>query len=39
MSMRSHVNPSVDKVIFNRTAGRTKQINIRPISMRGGTRL
>lgn len=36
---RSDVNNKVDKKIFARTAAKTKKINVKPTSMRGGIRL
>lgn len=36
---RSPVEPSVDSVVFHRTARRTKAINLYPRIMRGGIRL
>ena len=36
---RSHVNPSVDKAAFHRTAQATRKVNIAPRIMRGGIRL
>lgn len=39
MLRRKRMNPRTDRKVFARTATRTKKINIRPIAMRGGTRL
>lgn len=36
---RTPVNPSVDKKVFTQTADKTKAINVKPVIMRGGTRL
>lgn len=39
MSKRRETIKKVDEKIFKRTAADTKLINIKPTSMRGGTRL
>lgn len=39
MSVRKPVKSSKDKKIFSNTAGKTKEVNVKPVSMRGGTRL
>lgn len=39
MSYRESRDPHRDKVAFTRTAAKTKDINVRPKIMRGGTRL
>ena len=39
MSSRRETNKKVDKKIFRRTAVRTREINVKPTSMRGGTRM
>lgn len=39
MSKRSKVNYKKDAKIFNKTAKKTKTINLSPKAMRGGTRL
>ena len=39
MSKRSKVSHGKDAKIFNRTAKKTKKINLAPKAMRGGTRL
>lgn len=36
---RKPVNKSVDKKVFTNTADKTKAINVKPVIMRGGTRL
>lgn len=36
---RESVNPALDKRIFSRTAVATKEMNIHPKIMRGGTRM
>lgn len=36
---RKKVNPRKDKKIFTNTAAKSKKINIKPITMRGGIRL
>lgn len=36
---RINTKPSNDKKIFKRTAASTKKINVKPMVMRGGTRL
>ncbi len=37
--MNTNTKPSKDKQVFTHTASRTKQINVKPKSMRGGIRL
>lgn len=39
MSKRSKVNHKKDAKIYNKTAKKTKTINLSPKAMRGGTRL
>lgn len=39
MAKRSKVYHKKDKKIFNKTAKKTKTINLAPKAMRGGTRL
>lgn len=39
MAKRSRTNHRKDAKIFNRTAKKTKTINLEPKAMRGGTRL
>lgn len=39
MAKRSKTNHRKDAKIFNRTAKKTKTINLAPKAMRGGTRL
>lgn len=39
MSYRKDVNPKSDKKFFARTATKTKDVNVRPKTMRGGIRL
>lgn len=39
MALREDVNKKLDKKIFSHTADKTKKINVKPIIMRGGTRL
>lgn len=39
MVSRKSTNKKVDKKIFRRTAVRTREINVKPTSMRGGTRM
>lgn len=37
--LRERMSPGTDRSIFRSTADRSKLINIKPISMRGGIRL
>lgn len=39
MSSRKVTNPKVDKKVFKRTAVKTRKVNVKPTSMRGGTRM
>ena len=39
MSSRKETNPKVDKKVFKRTAIKTRKVNVKPTSMRGGTRM
>lgn len=39
MKHRAPVRPVKDKKIFQHTADKTKKINVKPVIMRGGTRL
>lgn len=39
MAWRKKTNRRIDKKIFNRTARKTKKINLYPCNMRGGIRL
>ena len=39
MSSRVKTNAAVDKKDFKRTAVRTCEVNVKPTSMRGGTRM
>lgn len=34
-----NTKPKNDKKVFKRTAASTKKVNVRPMAMRGGTRL
>lgn len=34
-----NTKPRNDKKVFKRTAASTKKVNVRPMAMRGGTRL
>lgn len=39
MNSRKKTNPKVDSKIFKRTAVKTRKVNVKPTSMRGGTRM
>lgn len=39
MNSRKATNEKVDKKVFKRTAIRTRKVNVKPTSMRGGTRM
>lgn len=39
MSSRKETNTKIDKKIFKRTAIKTRKVNVKPTSMRGGTRM
>lgn len=39
MTSRKPTNQKVDKKVFRRTAIKTRKINVKPTSMRGGERM
>ncbi len=39
MAKRTKLQHKVDAKVFNRTAKKTKEINVKPTQMRGGIRL
>lgn len=39
MSSRKETNTKIDKKIFKRTAIKTRKVNVKPTSMRGGIRM